>query len=167
MGMYGRKWMEIRRYRHGEEDLIWEVYFAATRVSVARDYHAELIERWAPEKQDMNAWAERLAEKNPFVAVVEGQIVGMAEIERRRIHRLFLCASGLAGARDWEGVVEATGSGGGEVGSENDFCGCECDGEGVFSGEGIQDFGSEEECDSRTFGAEFSDGEMRTLRVER
>ena len=73
--------MQIRRYKRREEGEIWRVYFAATRVSVARDYHAELIERWAPENQDMDAWAERLAEKNPFVAVVEGQIVGMAEIE--------------------------------------------------------------------------------------
>ena len=75
------KQMEIRRYSRGEEAAIWQVYFAATRASVARDYHAELIERWAPVNQDMEAWAERLAEKNPFVAVVERRIVGMAEIE--------------------------------------------------------------------------------------
>ena len=73
--------MDIRRYKRGEEGEIWQVYFAATRVSVARDYHAELIERWAPENQSMEEWAKRLAEKNPFVAVVEGRIVGMAEIE--------------------------------------------------------------------------------------
>jgi putative acetyltransferase len=73
--------MEIRRHRRGEEDAIWQVYFAATRVSVGRDYHADLIERWAPEQQDMRVWAERLAEKNPFVAVVDEEIVGMAEIE--------------------------------------------------------------------------------------
>ena len=75
------KQMEIRRYSRGEEAAIWQVYFAATRASVARDYHAELIERWAPVNQDMDAWADRLGEKNPFVAVVERRIVGMAEIE--------------------------------------------------------------------------------------
>jgi putative acetyltransferase len=74
--------MELRRYRRGEEVEIWNVYFAATRVSVARDYHLDLIERWAPKDQDMGAWAARLVEKNPFVAVMEGRIVGMAEIER-------------------------------------------------------------------------------------
>ena len=73
--------MEIRRYRRGEEADTWKVYFAATRVSVARDYHPDLIERWAPEHQDMNAWAERLVEQNPFVAVMQGEIVGMAEID--------------------------------------------------------------------------------------
>jgi len=73
--------MEIRRYKRGEEGAVWNVYSAATRVSVARDYHADLIERWAPRDPDMSNWARRLEQKNPFVAVVEGEIVGMAEIE--------------------------------------------------------------------------------------
>src|SRR6516165_4242228 len=73
--------MEIRRYRLGEERAIWGVYFAATRESIARDYHPDLVERWAPCNQDMKAWGERLGQKNPFIAIVDGQIVGMAEIE--------------------------------------------------------------------------------------
>ena len=74
--------MEIRRYQLGEESAIWSVYFDATRESIARDYHPDLIERWAPINRDMKAWAERLAQKNPFIAKLDGQIVGMAEIER-------------------------------------------------------------------------------------
>ena len=73
--------MEIRRYKRGEEAAIWRVYFAATHESNARDYHADLIERWAPHDQDMVQWNARLAQKNPFVAVADGEIVGMAEIE--------------------------------------------------------------------------------------
>src|SRR3954467_5015386 len=73
--------MEIRRYNRGEESAVWKVYFAATHESNARDYHADLIERWAPHDQDMSQWANRLAQKNPFVAVVDEEIVGMAEIE--------------------------------------------------------------------------------------
>jgi putative acetyltransferase len=73
--------VEIRRYKHGEEAAVWAVYFAATRESIARDYHADLIDRWAPQDQDMSQWAARLAEKKPFVATVDEGIVGMAEIE--------------------------------------------------------------------------------------
>lgn len=73
--------LTIRRYQRGEEPAIWNVYFSATHVSIARDYHPDLIERWAPRNQDMTQWAERLAEKNPFVAFVGDQLVGMAEIE--------------------------------------------------------------------------------------
>src|SRR5436190_17713318 len=73
--------MEIRRYRLGEESAVWSVYFAATRESIARDYHPDLIERWAPHDKDMSGWVDRLVQKNPFVAIVDGHIVGMAEIE--------------------------------------------------------------------------------------
>jgi len=74
--------MQIRRFKRGEESAVWKVYFDATHESIARDYHADLIERWAPHDQDMGQWADRLTQKNPFVAVVDGEIVGMAEIER-------------------------------------------------------------------------------------
>jgi putative acetyltransferase len=73
--------MEIRRYRPGEESAVWSVYFAATHESMARDYHPDLIERWAPRDKDMKGWVDRLAQKSPFVAIVDGRIVGMAEIE--------------------------------------------------------------------------------------
>src|SRR5688572_24433354 len=73
--------MEIRRYHRGEESAVWKVYFAATHESIARDYHPELIARWAPHDQDMGQWADRLAQKDPFVAIVDEEIVGMAEIE--------------------------------------------------------------------------------------
>src|SRR4051812_14567606 len=73
--------MKVRRYHLGEESAVWNVFFAATHESIARDYHADLIERWAPRDRDMNQWAERLAGKNPFVAIVDEEIVGMAEVE--------------------------------------------------------------------------------------
>lgn len=59
---------------------MWQVYFSATRESVARDYHPDLIDRWAPLEHDAGEWAARLAQTNPFVAVEDGRIVGMAEI---------------------------------------------------------------------------------------
>jgi putative acetyltransferase len=73
--------MEIRRYKPGEEGAVWNVYFTATRESVARDYHTDLIDRWAPHDLDMQSWVRRLAQKNPLVAVVDGEIVAMAEID--------------------------------------------------------------------------------------
>jgi putative acetyltransferase len=74
--------MEIRRYNRGEEPAVWNVFFAATHESISRDYHPDLIERWAPRDKDMTQWTERLARKNPFVAVVDDEIAGMAEVER-------------------------------------------------------------------------------------
>ena len=73
--------MLIRRYQAGEEEAIWDIVFTATRESNARDYHVDLIERWAPLDKDMEEWSERIAKNNPFVAVVDDIPVGMAELE--------------------------------------------------------------------------------------
>ncbi len=73
--------MEIRRYQAGEENAIWNIVFCATRESIARDYHPDLINRWAPHDKDMKEWATRIAKQNPFVAIVDAIPVGMAELE--------------------------------------------------------------------------------------
>jgi putative acetyltransferase len=75
--------MTIRRYQPGEESAIWNVYFRTTHESNARDYHPDLLHRWAPPDQDMDQWRLRVMDRNPFVAEVEGQIVGMAEMDEQ------------------------------------------------------------------------------------
>ncbi len=97
--------LEIRRYKRGEEAGVWGVYFAATRESIARDYHPDLIERWAPEHHDMSKWVERLEQKQPFVAVINQEIVGMAEIEPDgfivRLRRGFRDCTNAGSGRDF------------------------------------------------------------------
>ena len=73
--------MQIRRYNPGEEEEIWEIVSQATRISNARDYHPDLINRWAPKNKDMDEWADRMKQQSPFVAIIDSQIVGMAELE--------------------------------------------------------------------------------------
>lgn len=82
LNVYEKIWqMEIRRWQPGEEASIWEVYSAATRRVVSQDYTPEQVARWAPEEPDWTAWAERLAQVNPFVAIVSGRVAGFAELE--------------------------------------------------------------------------------------
>ncbi len=73
--------MIIRRYEPGEESAIWDVHFRATHESNGRDYHPDLLRRWAPPDQDMGEWVERLRVTRPLVAVTGGAVVGMAELE--------------------------------------------------------------------------------------
>jgi putative acetyltransferase len=73
--------MIIRRYQPGEESAIWDIYFRATHESNCRDYHSDLLYRWAPADPNMGEWSERCIQKNPFVAIIEDRIVGMAELE--------------------------------------------------------------------------------------
>jgi putative acetyltransferase len=73
--------MIIRRYEAGEEQAVWNVYFRATHESNGRDYHPDLLRRWAPPDQDMAEWADRLEKGNPLVAEMDEAVVGMAELE--------------------------------------------------------------------------------------
>lgn len=72
--------IQIRRYVAGEAEAVWDVVYRATRETNARDYHPDLIERWAPSDMDMSKWSERINSTNPFVAVIDNHIVGMAEL---------------------------------------------------------------------------------------
>ena len=83
--------LHIRRYRPGEEQEIWTLYFNTTHQVVARDYTAEQVARWAPEKADLKVWAKQLAETQPLVAVIEHQIVGFAELESNGHIDTFYC----------------------------------------------------------------------------
>lgn len=73
--------IEVRRYRPGEENEVWSVYFGSTHHVVSRDYTPEQISRWAPDSIDSDAWRRRLEKTKPFVAVIDNQIVGFAELE--------------------------------------------------------------------------------------
>ena len=81
----------VRKFRIGDEAALWLAYYEATRQCNARDYHPELIERWAPRNNDMEEWSTRLIEKRPFVAVVGTTPVGFAELEENGHIDYFYC----------------------------------------------------------------------------
>lgn len=72
--------MEIRRYKPGEERAIWDVYYGSTHNVVAQHYTSEQVNRWAPRDYDDSKWVARLSASNPFVAMLDGRIVGFAEL---------------------------------------------------------------------------------------
>ena len=81
----------IRRFRCGDERQLWMIYYEATHRCNSKDYHADLIERWAPTNMDMEAWGNRIREKNPFVAVVNEAPVGFAELDADGYIDYFYC----------------------------------------------------------------------------
>lgn len=83
--------MEIRRYRLGEEQAVWNVYFRSTREVISTEYTIDQVLRWAPDRTDPSDWAKRLKDRNPFVAVNDGVIVGFAELESNGHIDMFYC----------------------------------------------------------------------------
>jgi GNAT superfamily N-acetyltransferase len=72
--------MNVRRYKIGEEEEIWQLYHDTTRQINGKDYTQEQTKRWAPDQVEAG-WNERVRNKNPFVAEHEGKIVGFAELD--------------------------------------------------------------------------------------
>ena len=73
--------MQVRRYKPGEEDQLWQLYHDTTHIINGEVYSKEQVECWAPHDKNMDEWKERIKKKNPFVAVEDGKIVGFAELE--------------------------------------------------------------------------------------
>jgi putative acetyltransferase len=73
----------IRRYAPGEESTLFNVYYTAIHLVASRDYSPEQIKAWAPCDIDSNLWKERIHGINPFVAELDGEIVGYADLQAR------------------------------------------------------------------------------------
>ncbi|MCA0176477.1 MAG: GNAT family N-acetyltransferase [Proteobacteria bacterium] len=73
--------MRIRRLVHGEELALFEVFHSAIHRIACRDYSRAQINAWAPAQVDHDLWVARMRGINPFVAELEGEPVGYADVQ--------------------------------------------------------------------------------------
>ncbi|MDD0813983.1 GNAT family N-acetyltransferase [Curvibacter sp. HBC28] len=73
--------MAIRKFKLGDEAALFRVFFTAVHQVASRDYSAEQVAAWAPADFDLSSWALHLRRTQPFVAVLDGQIVGYADLQ--------------------------------------------------------------------------------------
>lgn len=71
----------IRRYRPGEERLLFAVHYSAIHQVARRDYAPEQLHAWAPAEPDTEHWENRIRRLNPFVAELGDEIVGYADLQ--------------------------------------------------------------------------------------
>lgn len=73
--------MHIRRFIPGDEAFLFSVYFSAIHDIASRDYSPDEINAWAPIDVYWNLWSRRMCGINPFVAVLDDEIVGYADVQ--------------------------------------------------------------------------------------
>lgn len=73
--------MIIESYKTHMAAELWQVYFTAIRMICIRDYSQEQVRAWAPDSFDPNIFREKMDKLNPFVAVLNGKIVGYADLQ--------------------------------------------------------------------------------------
>ena len=75
--------IQIRRYRKGEEESLRQLCRDTTCLVNVNEYGKALVEKWASRLDNRIDWKERVKYKNPFVAEIDGEIVGFAELTRK------------------------------------------------------------------------------------
>ena len=83
--------MKIRRYYPGEEEALWSLLYNTVHKINVKDYSQAQINAWAPDEWDMEQWKKRLAQTNPFVSEIDGQLVGFTELEKNGHIDCFYC----------------------------------------------------------------------------
>ncbi|MGZ2499252.1 putative acetyltransferase [Ralstonia sp. 151470066-2] len=73
--------MLIRPFRLGDEPALHAVFHSAVHEIAAGRYSPEQLEAWAPTHYDAGQWAERIRRIQPFVAEIDGQPVGYADLQ--------------------------------------------------------------------------------------
>jgi putative acetyltransferase len=73
--------MRIRRFEPGEEPALFDIYHSAIHLIASRDYTEEQINAWAPAVLDEELWGRRIRGINPFVAELDGTLVGYADVQ--------------------------------------------------------------------------------------
>jgi putative acetyltransferase len=73
--------VHIRRYEHGEEAALFDVYYTAIHLVASRNYTIEQVEAWAPQDIDPDLWRDKIRAINPFVAKLNGELVGYADVQ--------------------------------------------------------------------------------------
>lgn len=73
----------IRRFDAGDEAGLLRVFFSAVHDIASKDYTVEQIKAWAPADLDQAAWARHMRALKPFVAEMDHQIVGYADVQAK------------------------------------------------------------------------------------
>lgn len=71
----------IRDFKTGDEPSLFQVYYSAIHEIAIRDYTQEQIDAWAPADLDPTLWRQKMQEIRPFVAEIDGKIVGYADVQ--------------------------------------------------------------------------------------
>lgn len=73
----------VRGYQDDDAEFLSKIFYHTIHTINARDYTKEQLDAWAPwsSVQDYSGWKEKLEKIKPFVALIDGEIVGFAEFE--------------------------------------------------------------------------------------
>lgn len=73
--------METRRFKSGDEVVLFDVFLSSIRDIASHDYTPQQIKAWASEDIELNKWAQLIRSLRPFIVEVDGNIAGYADVQ--------------------------------------------------------------------------------------
>ena len=73
--------LTVREFREGEEQALWQVMRSAIHEIARLHYTPEQLAAWAPDDYQADAWIALMRSNRPFVAELDGQIAGYADVQ--------------------------------------------------------------------------------------
>ena len=83
--------IKIRKYDDSDAHALWELFYHTVRNVNVRDYSREQVEAWAPDHFDREVWKQKMNAISPFVAEIEGVIVGYTDLQESGLIDHFFC----------------------------------------------------------------------------
>lgn len=76
---------------------LYQIFFDTVRNINIRDYSQAQVEAWAPGDADLLAWENRFDSIKPYLAYVDGQIAGFADLQADGYIDMFFCRANMQG----------------------------------------------------------------------
>lgn len=73
--------LTIREFQKGDESCLREIFFNTVRHVNIKDYSALQVKAWAPDHYDESEWYKRINAIKPFIAILDSEIVGYADVQ--------------------------------------------------------------------------------------
>ncbi len=85
------KVLTIRLYKESDAEALWDLHFYTIRNINIQDYSQDQVEAWAPERADLSVWKSVMENLSPFVAEINGEIVGYTDLQPKGLIDHFFC----------------------------------------------------------------------------
>lgn len=81
----------IRQYHESDAPTLWSLFYHTIRHVNRKHYSQAEVEAWAPDEFDAKVWLKKMNALDPFIAEIDGEIVGYTDLQESGLIDHFFC----------------------------------------------------------------------------
>lgn len=88
--------IQVKPYHPQNAEKLHEIFYTSVHCIAAAYYTEEQLEAWAPDSYEREQWQNKMDTLKPFIASLDGEIVGYADLQDDGyIDHFFCCETSL------------------------------------------------------------------------